>query len=94
MLRLIKNQNGEGFKNLSIQKRLQIFRVQSRAQNNSANLRFFRRAFGFTLFLTFGAVYLQGLGIFHLSDGILYSLCAATIGQLAGLFVLVLRQKL
>jgi hypothetical protein len=72
---------------------IQKAEFKNRVKNNSENLRFFRWAFGATLLLTFGVVYLQGYGVFHLSDGIIYSLCGATVGQLAGLFVLVLRQK-
>ena len=93
MLRIQKTQTGENSGHVSLTEHIQLVKVQSRVQNNLANLKFFRRAFGTTLLLTFGVVYLQGLGIFHLSDGIIYSLCAATVGQLAGLFVLVLRQK-
>lgn len=87
-----KNQS-IGVANRTLEIQLQKAEAKSRVKNTTENLKFFRRAFGATLVLTFGAVYLQGLGAFHLSDGIIYCLCAATVGQLAGLFVLVLRQK-
>ena len=93
MLRKEKYQRCEGCSSLPLAKQLEIAVIQSRVQENSANLRFFRWAFGGTLLLTFGVVYLQGSGKFHWSDGIIYALCTATVGQLAGLFVLVLRQK-
>ena len=93
MFKIQKIESSESSRNVSLAELLHIVKTQSRIQNSFENLRFFRRAFGTTLLLTFGVVYLQGLGICHLSDGIIYSLCAATVGQLAGLFVLVLRQK-
>jgi|ERR1017187_9844196 hypothetical protein len=93
MLQLPKIQTGKNSSNVSIAEHIQIVKVQSKVQNNAENLKFFRRAFGITLLLTFGVVYLQGFGAFHLSDGVIYTLCAATVGQLTGLFVLVLRQK-
>ena len=93
MLRKQNNQSCENCSSVTLTEQLKVAVVQSRVHNNSANLRFFRRAFGITLLLTFGVVYLQGFGAIHLSDGIIYALCTATVGQLAGLFVLVLRQK-
>ena len=93
MLTLEKTQSDEESSNFSLTERLQFIKVESKLQNNYQNLRFFRRAFGLTLLLTFGVVYLQGFGIFHLPDGIIYSLCTATAGQLAGLFVLALRKN-
>lgn len=93
MLHLDKRQIGEGSSNVPVAEQIQKVEVRSRIKNNSENLKFFRRAFGATLVLTFGVIYLQGLGIFHLSDGIIYSLCTATVGELAGLFTLSIRQK-
>lgn len=93
MLNLQKNQALEISTRVPIREHLQILKVQSKVQNNCENLKFFRRAFGASLLLTFGVVYLQGAGFFHLNDGIVYSICGATLGQMAGLFVLVLRQK-
>lgn len=93
MLDFEKNQAGGGLGNVSVADQLHKLETKSRVKNHSDNLKFFRRAFGFTLVLTFGVVYLQGAGVFQLSNGIIYSLCCATVGQLAGLFVLVLRQK-
>jgi hypothetical protein len=93
MLQLQKTQSDEVSSGVSVAEQLQCLKVESKLQNNYQNLRFFRRAFGITLLLTFGVVYLQGFGIFHLPDGIIYSLCTATVGQLAGLFVLALRKN-
>jgi len=56
---------------------------------------FLRRAFGFSLGATFGIIVLQGFHLwgFQLSDGFLNWLGVATVGQVAGLFTMVLRQN-
>jgi hypothetical protein len=88
-----KSQFSESSSSNSVAEQIQKVEAKNRIKNNSEDLKFFRRAFGATLILTFGVVYLQGLGIFHLSNGIIYSLCTATVGELAGLFTLSIRQK-
>jgi len=93
MLDFEKNHASEGPSKVSVADQLHKLETRCRVKNHSENLKFFRRAFGVTLALTFGVVYLQGAGVFQLSNGIIYSLCAATVGQLAGLFVLVLRRS-
>jgi hypothetical protein len=56
---------------------------------------FLRRAFGFSLCMTFLIFFFQGFGLwgFHLSETFLPWLGAATVGQVAGLFAMVLRLK-
>jgi len=93
MLDLQKDRPEEASTKASLAEHIQMLELRSRVKNNSENLKFFRKVFGITLLLTFGVVYLQGFGAIHLSDGIIYSLCGYTVGQLTGLFVLVLRQK-
>jgi len=93
MLKLQKSQPGKKARIWSLAKRLQIFKVTNSVQNNIENQKFIRRAFGASLLLTFGVVYLQGLGVFHLTDRVIYSLFAATVGQLPAIFVVAIRQK-
>jgi hypothetical protein len=56
---------------------------------------FLRRAFGLSLCMSFTVIFLQGFSLwgFHLSETFLNWLGAATVGQVAGLFAMVLRQK-
>jgi hypothetical protein len=45
--------------------------------------------------MTFGVIYCHGFGLwgFHLSEPFLHWLGAVTVGQVTGLFAMVLRQK-
>jgi hypothetical protein len=56
---------------------------------------FLRRAFGFSLAMSFGVILCQGFHLwgFHLTESFLHWLGGATVGQVAGLFAMVLRQK-
>jgi hypothetical protein len=55
---------------------------------------FLRRAFGFSLVTTFGIIFLQGFHLwgFQLSDAFLNWLGGATVGQVAGLFAMVVKR--
>lgn len=55
---------------------------------------FLRNAFAFSLLMTFGVIFLEGFGLwgFHLSESFLNWLGAATVGQVAGLFAMVIRK--
>lgn len=48
-------------------------------------------AYGFTILATFGLFYLEGLGMISLGKSIMNWLGGAVIGELAGLFSLVIR---
>lgn len=73
----------------------ELLREKRRLATESKNAQFLRRAFGASLILTYACIFLQGFGIlgFHLTEQFLNWLGGATIGQTAGLFAMVLRQK-
>ena len=68
--------------------------LRTEAQVRTESAVFLRRAFGFSLVMTFAAIFCQGFhwGGFHLSEPFLNWLGAVTVGQVAGLFAMVLRQ--
>lgn len=69
--------------------------VRSNVRVRMESAAFLRKAFGFSLLMTFGAIFFQGFQLwgFHLSEPFLNWLGGATVGQVGGLFVMVLRQK-
>jgi hypothetical protein len=73
---------------------IQKTEIRSRIKGNARNASFLRKAFGFTLALSFAAIFCQGFGLwgFHLSDTILYLLVAATIGEVAGLVAIAIQK--
>jgi hypothetical protein len=74
---------------------LDRYEVRSSVRVRTESAVFLRRAFGFSLGATFCLIFLQGFGPwgFHLSEPFLHWLGVATVGQVAGLFAMVLRLK-
>jgi len=54
-------------------------------------VRFLLYAYGFSLIATFCLLYLQGFGVVSLSANLMHWLGGAIIGELAGLFALVIK---
>jgi hypothetical protein len=70
------------------------YEVRQRLCCFKQNARFLRRIFGFTILMTFAIILCQGFHVvgFHLSETFLHWLGAATVGEVAGLFAMVLRK--
>jgi hypothetical protein len=69
--------------------------TESKLEMRTRNAAFLRKAFGVSLSVSLGAYALQGFQFtgFHLSETSLNWLGVATIGQIAALFAMVIRQK-
>ena len=69
--------------------------MENRLEMRSRNAAFLRKAFAVSLTVSLGAYVLQGFQFkgFHLSEASLNWLGVATIGQIAALFAMVIRQK-
>ena len=84
---------------IATQQPLDVFVLKAEVRSNvrvrTESAAFLRKAFAFSLLMTFGAIFFQGFQLwgFHLSETFLNWLGGATVGQVAGLFAMVLRQK-
>jgi hypothetical protein len=92
---LVSDLKPEMMKSSTVSHDLQIVETSSRVRVRLDSAIFLRKAFGFSLFMTFGAIFCQGFHLwgFQLSDQFLNWLGGATVGQVGGLFAMVLRQK-
>lgn len=65
--------------------------VLQRIEHQRTLRTFVTRTFGWSLLGTFVAIFLQGLGVLHLDAKLLVALGTATVGQIAGLVTLVVK---
>ncbi len=76
---------------LSIEEFIKKERALSDIEIRETIVRFLLFAYGFSILATFGLFYLKGLGLISLSESLMNWLGGAILGELAGLFALVIR---
>lgn len=79
----------------SPQKSVSEIAAKSKIAIHNRNAKFMRSAFGYSLAVYLATLLLQGFQLwgFHLPESILVTFGAVTVGQLAGLFTMIIRES-